>query len=142
MPTTTFPTTVSAREFQRDYKSVFAKANQSNEPIIIISNNKPQAVVISLKKMDEYNKLIAEQKFWEVVREIQSKNRYNDPITTQKIIDEAVEETRQEIYDKYYRSPRHQPAGQRSTISSKSPRKDSKSVGRKTVRDNYLATNS
>lgn len=134
--------TVSARQLQRDYKSVFANVNKTNKPIVVISNNEPQAVILSIKEMDNINKFFSEQKFWEAVREIQSKNRYNDPIATQKDIDEAVDDARQKVYDKYYRSLRQQRAGKRPTVSSKPTRKNNQSVERKKIHDNYLTTNS
>jgi len=142
MNTLSILNTVSARQLQRDYKSIFANVNKTNTPIMVISNNEPQVVILSIKEMDNINKFFSEQKFWEVVREIQSKNRYNDPITTQKDIDEAVEEARQEIYDKYYRSPGQQRPRKRSTLSPKRTRKDNQSVGREKIHDNYLTTNS
>lgn len=141
MNTTTVLATVSAREFQRNYKSVFAKANKTNEPIMVISNNQPQVVILGLKQMEEYNKFMIETNFWKAVREIQSQNRYNDPITTQIDIDEAVDEARQKVYDKYYSSPRQQRARKRPSLSSKPTRKDHQSLARKKIQDNYLPTN-
>jgi hypothetical protein len=109
---------------------------------MVISNNEPQVVILSIKELDKINKFFSEQKFWEAVREIQSKNRYNDPIATQKDIDEAVEEARQEVYDKYYRGPRQQRAGKRPTLSPKPTRKNNPSLATKQVHDNYFTTNS
>lgn len=128
MTTTAFFTTVSAREFQRNYKSIFAKANKTNQPIMVISNNEPQIVILGLKQAEEYNKFMAKQKFWEVVREIQSKNRYNDPIATQKDIDEAVEEAKQYVYNKTFGRPRRQRLYKRPTSTSKHPRKSPQSM--------------
>lgn len=42
-----------ARELQRNYKKVFAKAKASKKPVIIMSNNKPQAAVISMDYLEE-----------------------------------------------------------------------------------------
>lgn len=47
-------TTVSARQIQREYKKVLEDANKSKEPIVVMSNNKPQGAIIGLdllKKM-------------------------------------------------------------------------------------------
>lgn len=141
MNTNTVLATVSARELQRNYKSVFAKANKANKPIMVISNNEPQVVLISVEKFNQYSQAETETNFWDAVREIQSKNRYNDPITTQKDIDEAVEEARQKVYDKYYRSPRQQRANKRPTLSSKRSRKNNKPLGSEKIHDDYLPTN-
>ncbi|OGY12027.1 MAG: hypothetical protein A3A58_02275 [Candidatus Blackburnbacteria bacterium RIFCSPLOWO2_01_FULL_41_27] len=46
-------TTVSARQIQREYKKVFEKANKSKEPIIVMSNNKPQGAVIGLDLLEK-----------------------------------------------------------------------------------------
>lgn len=109
---------------------------------MVISNNEPQVVLISIEKFNQYFQAETETKFWEAVSEIQSKNRYNDPITTQKEIDEAVEAARQEIYDKYYGSAGHQRSNKRPTHSPKPTRENNSTLATKKVRDNYLATNS
>jgi len=132
------PTTVSARELQRDYKAIFVKANQTNQPIFIISNNKPQAVILGLKQAEEYNKFMSEQKFWEAVREIQSKNRYNNPITTQKDIDQAVEDAKQYVYDKTFGSARHKRIRQRPPTTAKHTRKDNPILVQSKLQNNYL----
>lgn len=142
MQTNTLPSTVSARQIQRDYKSVFSQVKKTNKPIMVISNNEPQVVLISIEKFNQYFQAETETKFWEAVSEIQSKNRYNDPITTQKDIDEAVETAKQEVYDKYYGSAGHQRANKRPTHSSKPTRENNSTLATKKVRDNYLTTNS
>ena len=45
--------TVSARQIQREYKKIFEKANKSKEPIIVISNNKPQGAIIGLDLLEK-----------------------------------------------------------------------------------------
>src|SRR5437870_1607060 len=44
--------TVSARQIQRDYKGLFEKANRIKEPIVVMSNNKPQGAVIGLDLLE------------------------------------------------------------------------------------------
>jgi prevent-host-death family protein len=122
---TTFDT-VSARELQRDYKSIFSQVNRTNKPVVVISNNEPQGVILGLKELDKINKFFSEQKLWEAIRAIQSKNRYNDPITTQKDIDEAVEEAKQYVYNKTFGRSRHQRIYKRSTATSKRTRKSTR----------------
>lgn len=51
--------TVSARELQRELKKTLEKANKIDEPIIIISQNKPRAVLIGLDLLEK----ILSQKF-------------------------------------------------------------------------------
>lgn len=45
--------TISARQIQRDYKWVLDKANKSKEPIIVMSNNKPQGAIIGLDLLEK-----------------------------------------------------------------------------------------
>ena len=45
--------TISARQIQREYTKVLAKANKINEPIVVISNNKPQGAVIGLDLLEK-----------------------------------------------------------------------------------------
>ncbi len=54
--------TVSARQLQREYKKVLEKANKSKDPVIVVSNNKPQAAIVSLDILEEIrlNRLEAE----------------------------------------------------------------------------------
>ena len=45
--------TVSARQIQRGYKKVLRDANKSKEPIIVMSNNRPQGAVIGLDLLEK-----------------------------------------------------------------------------------------
>lgn len=45
--------TVSARQIQRGYKKILADANRLKEPIIVISNNKPQGAIIGLDLLEK-----------------------------------------------------------------------------------------
>ncbi len=45
--------TVSARQIQREYKKVLENANKSKEPIIVMSNNKPQGAIIGLDLLEK-----------------------------------------------------------------------------------------
>ncbi|MDD5147480.1 MAG: type II toxin-antitoxin system prevent-host-death family antitoxin [Candidatus Daviesbacteria bacterium] len=40
--------TVSARQIQREYKKILQRANKSEEPIIVMANNKPLGAVVGL----------------------------------------------------------------------------------------------
>lgn len=44
--------TVSARRIQREYKKVLEEANKSKEPIVVMSNNKPQGAIIGLDLLE------------------------------------------------------------------------------------------
>ena len=45
--------TVSARQIQREYKKVLENANKSNEPIVVMSNNKPLGAIIGLELLEK-----------------------------------------------------------------------------------------
>lgn len=45
--------TVSARQIQREYKKVLQRANESKEPIIVMSNNKPLGAIIGLDILEK-----------------------------------------------------------------------------------------
>jgi PHD/YefM family antitoxin component YafN of YafNO toxin-antitoxin module len=45
--------TISARQIQREYKKVFEDANKSKEPIVVMSNNKPQGAIIGLDLLEK-----------------------------------------------------------------------------------------
>ncbi|MDO8429733.1 MAG: type II toxin-antitoxin system prevent-host-death family antitoxin [Candidatus Daviesbacteria bacterium] len=45
--------TVSARQIQREYKKVLEDANKSQEPIVVMSNNKPIGAVIGLDLLEK-----------------------------------------------------------------------------------------
>lgn len=45
--------TISARQIQREYKKILQKANKSKEPIIVMSNNKPQGAIIGLDLLEK-----------------------------------------------------------------------------------------
>lgn len=46
--------TISARQIQREYKKVLQNANKSKEPIIVMSNNKPQGAIIGLNLLEKF----------------------------------------------------------------------------------------
>lgn len=45
--------TISARQIQREYKKVLEQANKSKEPIVVMSNNKPQGAIIGLDLLEK-----------------------------------------------------------------------------------------
>ena len=45
--------TVSARQIQREYKTVLENANKTKKPIVVMSNNKPVGAVIGLELLEK-----------------------------------------------------------------------------------------
>lgn len=55
----TFPKTTTAREIQRNYRRVFDLAKKTKEPIVVMSNNKPDVAIIDVKKLAEMEAILA-----------------------------------------------------------------------------------
>jgi prevent-host-death family protein len=83
--------TISARQIQREYKRVLENANKSKEPIIVMSNNKPQGAVIGL---DLLEKLQLEAVLEEAL--IEHKLGKTKTISTKKELENDFEEMRRE----------------------------------------------
>ncbi|MBI2009771.1 MAG: type II toxin-antitoxin system Phd/YefM family antitoxin [Candidatus Chisholmbacteria bacterium] len=47
------PKTVSARDIQRDYRRVFNEAKASKKPVVVLTNNKPDVVIMDVKEMEK-----------------------------------------------------------------------------------------
>ena len=45
------PTLISASDLQRDSARIIRLAKSGGEPVIVVRNNKPEAAVVSLKKL-------------------------------------------------------------------------------------------
>lgn len=95
-----FPSTVSAREIQRRYKKILEKVKRTKKPIVVMSDNKPQAAIVSLDILEEYNKFKSDQELFSIIDKLQAKNRDEDPDKVLKDVTEAVEEVRRELYEK------------------------------------------
>lgn len=87
--------TVSARDMQRNYKSVVARVQQSNKPVIVISRNKPQMALIKPEELERLQRIADFSVFYEV----QAKNADKDPDEVYRIVTQAVEEVRAELYE-------------------------------------------
>ena len=48
------PITTTATEIQRNYKSVAKKAKKSKKPLIVLSNNKPELVIMDYSVFKNY----------------------------------------------------------------------------------------
>lgn len=83
-------TTISARQIQREYKKVLQLANESKEPIIVMSNNKPLGAVIGL---DLLEKLQLDAALREALAEYKAGK--TKPISSQEELEAEFEEIRQ-----------------------------------------------
>lgn len=83
--------TISARQIQRGYKKVLEDANKSKEPIIVMSNNKPQGAIIGL---DLLEKLQLEAALNEALEEYKAGK--TKTISTKEELEDDFEEMRKE----------------------------------------------
>lgn len=56
------PNTATTNDIQRSYRKVFDKAKKKG-PVVVLTNNKPDVVIISPK---EFDKMYKTQKEWEM----------------------------------------------------------------------------
>lgn len=99
-----FPTTISARDIQRGYKKVFDRVKRVKKPVVVMANNDPQAAIISLDMLMEYNRLKQDEELFTIINEIWAKNRDKDPDGVLTDVTGDVEEVRQKIYGKTFGS--------------------------------------
>lgn len=104
MQTQSFPVTISAREVQRRYKKVFETVKKTRRPVVVMANNTPQAAIISLEMLEEYNKIKDEKELFRIIDEIQAKNADKDFDEVYKDVTKDVEEVRQKIYEETFGS--------------------------------------
>ena len=106
MNTTTLLTTVSAREFQRDYKSVFAKAKNINQPIMVISNNQPQGFFLSPETFKYYADSLSRQELWDTIASIQADNPNTNEKDVEADVLAAIKRVRMKSHEKNTRRSR------------------------------------
>lgn len=81
--------TISARQIQREYKKVLKQANESNEPVIVMSNNKPQGAIIGLDLLEKLRLGLALKEALEEYRAGKTKK-----ISTREELEEEFKEIR------------------------------------------------
>lgn len=101
-----FPATVSARQIQRDYKSIFAKVNKTNKPVIVISNNKPQVVMLSPDTFARYLESFNQQELWETIASLQADNPETNELEVEQDILTAIKRVRMKKYGQSPGRPR------------------------------------
>lgn len=90
---------MSSKEARSNFSDIVGSVFYTKEPVVVEKNGKPMAVVISPDDYARYLKSEKQQLF-QVIREIQEQNRDKDPEEMEADIAAAVEEVRQEEYDK------------------------------------------
>lgn len=93
------PTTVSTRDIQRNYTSIFNQVNTTNLPTLVISKNKPQVAIISLDAYNQYADYLAGKKFWTKIETLKKQNENVDQKKLQEEIDQTILAVRQKHDD-------------------------------------------
>jgi PHD/YefM family antitoxin component YafN of YafNO toxin-antitoxin module len=99
------PPTIAARDIQRGYKKVFDTVKKTKRPIVVMANNTPQAAIISLEMLEEYNSLQAEQNAFTLIDEIRAKNRGGNAERVYDDVTKLVEQVRKERHEKTQGNP-------------------------------------
>ena len=84
------PQTIPMREILRNWRAVFAKTKKAKEPLIILSNNEPQAALISLDLLEEFR--LEKLKLEALTEYRQGKTK---AISTSEEFEKEIEEIRQ-----------------------------------------------
>ena len=98
--------TVSARELQRDYKSIFMKAKKIKEPIMVISNNEPQIIMLSPDTFKRYANSMSKQELWDTIASIQADNPNTNETKVETDVLAAIKRVRMKTYGKSTRRSR------------------------------------
>lgn len=69
---------------------------------MVVANNNPQAAIISLEMLDEYNQLKNKQELLTIIESIQTKNRDKDPMRVLADVTRDVEGARRKIYEETF----------------------------------------
>lgn len=99
MQTYGIPPIVSARDIQRGYRKVFDSVKKTQKPVVVMANNTPQAVIISVEMLEEFNRLRTERGLWEAIEEIRARNADKNPDEVMRDITADVEEVRKKVYE-------------------------------------------
>lgn len=64
------PQTVSAKDIQRNYRSVFNLAKKTKKPVVVITNNQPDVAIIDVKEYDRLQQRLEEFETQEALQAI------------------------------------------------------------------------
>ncbi len=98
--------TTSAREVQRNYKSIVKKVKKTNQPVIVISKNEPEVAIVSLELLERYEQLQNNGQLWAIIDEMRAQNADIDTDTAYNEITKEVAIVRQKNYEKTKASSR------------------------------------
>lgn len=91
--------TVSVRDARANFSDLLGMVYYTQQPVMVEKKGKAYAVVISPGQYENL-KQAAKDHFFEIVNEIQTKNRNVNPKKVLRDVTKVVEEVRQQLYEK------------------------------------------
>lgn len=93
------PRRITAKEARDNFTDLLGTVYYGKEAVIVEKKGRPFAVVISPEQYERF-KRVAKERFFEIVDEIQAKNKNANPKKVLKDVTKVVEEVRQDLYEK------------------------------------------
>lgn len=72
---TLMPKTVSVSDIQKNYRKVFDTARRTKEPVVVLSNNKPDVVILDIKTLEHMNRKLEELEIEDTLRAVKEGER-------------------------------------------------------------------
>ncbi|MDO8429694.1 MAG: type II toxin-antitoxin system Phd/YefM family antitoxin [Candidatus Daviesbacteria bacterium] len=72
---TLMPKTVSVSDIQKNYRKIFDDVRKTKEPVIVLSNNKPDVVIMDIKILESLNKKLEEAEIEDTLRVVEEGRR-------------------------------------------------------------------
>lgn len=95
----TYPRRISAKEARDNFTDLLGTVYYGKEAVVVEKQGRPFAVVISPEQYERF-KIVAKDRFFEIVSEIQAKNKNVNPKKVLRDVTKVVEEVRQDLYEK------------------------------------------
>ena len=70
------------REIQRNYKKISQDVNKTDAPLVVLSKNKPQFAIVSLKTLSHLQKSVLKRETWNLMQLIDWAEKENTDTQT------------------------------------------------------------
>ncbi|MBI2595344.1 type II toxin-antitoxin system Phd/YefM family antitoxin [Candidatus Daviesbacteria bacterium] len=68
---TLMPNTVSVSDIQKNYRKVFDRVKKTKEPVVVLSNNKPDVAIIDYKALENLRRIAYEAEVADTLRVVE-----------------------------------------------------------------------
>lgn len=72
---TLMPKTVSVSDIQKNYRKIFDTAKKTKEPIVVLSNNKPDVAIIDYDSLEKLRRAEYEKEIEDTLRAVEEGDR-------------------------------------------------------------------